>query len=101
MHVRHFESDKDQADPGRLEYFHLRPADRLSGADQVSKQVRFEIEPVVDLDPRYDQGVSRPKRTVGKKSDGLVILPHEIGRQLARDYAGENTGHSISLKSLT
>ena len=97
--VSHLKPDEHKPYARRIERSHLRSADGLSSAYETSEQVRFEIEPMVDLPSRHNQRVPWTKWPAGKKGHAEGVLPYEIPRQLAADDAGEDACHSISLKS--
>ena len=81
------ESGDDHPDLERLEAVLEGLPDPLGHAHQVAEQVRFEVQPVVDLEPRHHQGVAGPQRPVGEEGDAAVVTPDEPGRQLTVDDA--------------
>ncbi len=50
----------------------------------------LEIGQLCDVDPRHDQHMQWRRRTQIGEGDGVTVLMHERGRDLARDDAAED-----------
>ena len=51
------------------------------------------VGPLVDLEPRHDEGVARTDRVDREERDRVLVGPDEPRGQLAGDDAGEDGGH--------
>ena len=92
--VGHLETGDHQAHPGGGEGLLLGPADGVGDLHEVGGQVDGEVDPVVDLDAGDDQHVAPVQGTdVGERHTRLVG-PHETGRDLPGDDAGEDAAHT-------
>lgn len=97
--MRDLETGDDQTNPVGCKCMQLCTADRLSDRRQVTHELCWEIQPVIDLESGYDQGVPGPNRIDGEEADGQFVSPDESPRELAVDDAGEQGRHGV-LQSL-
>src|SRR5690242_21106863 len=93
MAVRHLEPREHHPDSLGLEPRHLRTPDRLRGLDEMVEERRLEVDPVIDLRPRYHERMARTQWTDGQEHGALLVLPDESSRELALDDAREDRRH--------
>lgn len=77
MGVRHLEPGDHQTHSDGGERHLLGTTDALGDHHQVRCQVGVEVEPVVDLQARHHQGVSRTKGSDGQERHSLFVGMNE------------------------
>jgi len=95
--VGHLETGQHHPDPRGLECRHLRTPDCLRDIREVGEEGRFQIEPVVDLEPWDDQRVAWSERSDGEEGDAFIVFPDEARGQLPFDDLSEDRGHASRL----
>lgn len=95
--VGNFEAGDHQADADGTEGRLLGGRDHPGDFEEMRRDTRVEIDPVVDLGTRYDQGVPGRQRVDGQEADGDVVPPHEAPGELAGDDAAEDAGHAVTV----
>src|SRR5687768_13904707 len=93
MTVRDLEAGDLEPHPRRVEGPHLGLPDGVSNHHQVSRQLRIEVQPVVDRGARDDDGMAGGDGVDREKGDASVVGPYELRGQLAVDDAAEDRGH--------
>lgn len=86
----------DHPDPCGREGCLLRLADRLGDHHEVSSEIGFQIEPVIDLVSGHHEGVTGAYRSDRHEGDAAVVSPHEASRDLTIDDAGEKRSHGAN-----
>lgn len=93
VQMGHLEAGDHQPDPlGIKSSLDGRP-DAAGDIEQVSRQVRWTVDPVVDLLDRHNQGVTVPEGIDGHEGDTTLVTPDDRSGNLAFDDPGEDGGH--------
>ncbi len=69
----------------------------LRNLHEVRQDLGVDVEPVIDLEPRDDEGVTRPQRAIGEECNRVLVLPNEASWQLAGNDAAEDGRHEARL----
>jgi MFS family permease len=93
MHVWDLVPRDDQANPLTGEDPLLREADALARHYEMLGHDLGEIDPMFDLGPGHDEGVSGSHRVDREEGDAELVTPDKGSRNLAVDDAGKDGGH--------
>lgn len=93
--MRHLEAGDHQPHPlGIKGSLNGRP-DAAGDIEKMSRQVRWTVDPVVDLFDRHNQCVTVTERIDGHEGDTPLVTPDERSGNLALDDPGEDGGHVV------
>ena len=93
VEVWHFEASDHNADALWREHLLDRKPDSLGDGHQMGEEVVVDVEPVIDLDPRNDQRMTRGQGLDREERNAQLILVHESPREFSIDDAGEECRH--------